>query len=655
MMQRDPRRRKILELTHAGEFDGILFLEYRDTETGAEIGMRSAAINSAHREWSLARARDLSKDLCRLSELESLATLAAWPRDLSRMRKWPFLHQAEDAERLMGSRFLFVASEMRTGKSKIVVDATQFMFLEGRLDRVVVIAPAPVRDVWWDPDFGQVAQHRFLGLPTTATEYHARARAWSADLPPAFPKARRLEWFVSSYEWLIGENWKELKGFLGPRTMLVLDESSYVKGHSSQRTKACFELRKRCGYAVELNGTPIFHSPMDLFSQANLLHPGILDCQFVGQFKARYAVREAVLKQGKPMMSPWPKMVDGKKVEVPIERVVGWTNLEDLADRLAPHTVRRLQADCLDLPPKLDPVTFTRPMGAVDWKAYKEMRDGLVSMLEDGTVATAPSAGVKFMRLAQICAGFVGGVEAAVAEPEEEPNWIVEDDSDDLVGALDLRDMGLPFELAEYGREEFERDRFGQTSDDYRETKIKPRPKKIRWLGRAKLDFLLEYMAERLEGEPGFKLVAWCRFRPELGRALEEVRAKFPSVQCAEIRGGQGRAERRAALALLKPETAPEGPVLVLGTIGTGSFGLDFTASHTSLTLTPSYSPGRTAQYGDRVYGPGQTEPVAYVNVIATGPKGQKTVEHAVVAARMAGEDVANWTTARWVTALREE
>ena len=71
--------------------------------------------------------------------------------------------------------------------------------------------------------------------------------------------------------------------------------------------------------------------------------------------------------------------------------------------------------------------------------------------------------------------------------------------------------------------------------------------------------------------------------------------------------------------------------------------------------MSEVYSPGKMAQTLDRVYGPGMTTPVAYYSIVAVGPRGQRTVDHDVLAARLAGEDVAQRTAAAWVRALIEE
>src|SRR5690606_13571541 len=118
-------------------------------------------------------------------------------------------------------------------------------------------------------------------------------------------------------------------------TMLVLDESSAVKSHRAQQTKACLQLRRRCGRVLLLNGTPIANSPGDMFSQGEMMSKNVLSCASWIHYRARYAVMKKV-------------MIRGALQDV----IGGWQNLEDLQQRFAPYVIRRLKKDCLDLPEK---------------------------------------------------------------------------------------------------------------------------------------------------------------------------------------------------------------------------------------------------------------------------------------------------------------
>lgn len=575
--------------------------------------------------------------------------------DFSRCRLTPFQHQREDVAWLLDRPYAFIASEMRTGKTKIVIDAAQFLFGAGRIDKVIVVAPAPVRDVWFDQKLGEIAKHSWLDVPAQVVEFHSRIRTWMHAPERTEPK---LTWYVTNFEFLRSRNrLLQLMPVTGPKTLLVLDESSFVKNHASEQTKACVQLRKRCGRVVLLNGTPIFHNPLDLFSQGNLLHPSILQCPYVTLFKARYAVQAPVLSHGgKPLTKVVGHGLRAK--EIVIQQTVGWTNLDDLQRRFSPVTVRRLQSDCLDLPPKLDPVTLTATMEPATWKAYRDMRDELVVWLGD-QVSISATAAVKVMRLSQITSGFLSGIENANVEPIDDGLLDSIFESRPSAGCIDNHEE-FDHWLHELKGESVASDVAGmiqslESDKAQGDSGAQAVDKFVQEIGREKIDVLLWFIEQQLESDPNLHLVVWTRFRSELFRVVEAVRGRFPQFTVGKIHGSQKRSERLEALALLKPETSPVGPVFVAGVEGTGSFGLDMTAAHTCVTMSCGYSPGRAAQTLDRVYGPNQKHPIAYFNIVAVGPKGQRTIDHDILLARLEGEDVATRTASAWVAKLRDE
>ena len=230
------------------------------------------------------------------------------------------------------------------------------------------------------------------------------------------------------------------------------------------------------------------------------------------------------------------------------KQIIAFQNLEDLQNRFKPFVLRRLKKDCLDLPEVMPPVTLTVPMDETTWKPYKAMRDDMVSWLSDTTVSVASQAIVKSMRLAQITSGFLGGVEEQL--------------SDDL---------------------------------DENSEQITKSISTIEEVGREKLDFTLNWIKDLLEVDPNLKLLVWCRFIPELGRFLREVKKVFPKTQIGcvagkPLLGKTKKEEREDAMRLLDPRTAPIGSVIVGGTFGTGGLGHNFTACHTTMTMSGDYS-----------------------------------------------------------------
>jgi hypothetical protein len=501
----------------------------------------------------------------------------------------PFAHQVIGVQRLSDAPFLGLFDEMGAGKTKQVIDAAQVLYGRGEIGHVIVVAPASVRAVWADPDpeIGELAKHLWCETPAVVTEYHARVRRWLSG-----PEARHpLEWLVTNYDFVRdGERRDYLASLGGPRTLLVLDESSAVKNHRAIQTRACYAVRKTCGRVWLLNGTPVAHNPLDMYAQGQLLSPKILDVKSFFHFRARYAI-----------MGGWRQ-----------KQIIGWQNLEDLQRRFAPHVLRRLKTDCLDLPPKLPAVTLTVSLAPETWAVYREMRDEMVAWLGQQTVSVAAQAGVKAMRLAQITSGFLGGIQ------EERPCSCDGEGECSRCGSTGVVTIGKP-------------------------------PVEI---GREKLDLFLGWLNERLTDEPGFKVLVWCRFRAEVERLL----GALPDVvERGAIWGGQSREERGLTLRLLSPGSAPAGPVVVVGTPASGSMGLNLAAASAVVYVSNDHSLKTRLQSEDRVHRPGQTRAVSYFDVMATGPRGQRTIDHAVIKALREKQDLATWTCSAWVSALKDD
>lgn len=79
------------------------------------------------------------------------------------------------------------------------------------------------------------------------------------------------------------------------KSFIVADESIFIKNEETKRFKRLCELRKKCEYALILNGTPLTKNEWDLYNQMEFLSPLILKMnreQFLNTFFKKITYRK---------------------------------------------------------------------------------------------------------------------------------------------------------------------------------------------------------------------------------------------------------------------------------------------------------------------------------------------------------------------------
>lgn len=277
------------------------------------------------------------------------------------------------------------------------------------------------------------------------------------------------------------------------------------------------------------------------------------------------------------------------------KQIVGYTNEEEYARRTAPYVLTEDGGD--DFARVAPPVytTIDARLTPETWKVYADLRDDFLAYLGDGT-ATALQAGVRAMRLAQVVNGFVGGVEWAEV---------------DLLDPLDTRST-------------------------MRST--------VQELDREKLDALIGYLTD--VGCPS-KVLIFTRFRPDVERTVRVLTETFPNHRVVPLYGGQTPEAQDEAKRLLAPGGDAR-PAIVVANAQSGGAGLNLTAAALCIFLANDHSLKNRRQAEGRIDRAGQTGRVTFVDIIASGPAGQSTVDRAIVSALRKKEDLAQWSIEAW-------
>jgi SNF2 family DNA or RNA helicase len=282
-----------------------------------------------------------------------------------------------------------LAMEMGTGKSRTAIDIIQ----NDEPGPVLVVCPKAVVATW--PH--EVAKHAAEPWPVLAlrdgtvgkraqdaAQWLSRHRGRRSMIVCNYDAIHRAPMIsmVRAHQW----------------AAIVCDESQRIKSAGGRQSRTLASVAHKARRRLCLTGTPIPHSPLDLYGQFRFQNPTILGTSYT-RFRARYAVSHPQFPS----------------------QIRQWLRLDELAEIFDRHAYRVLARDVLDLPEKIDivrPVT----LGPRARRMYESMRDEFVAEIETAggpEAITASNALVKLMRLQQITGG-------ALPHPESGESTIID-------------------------------------------------------------------------------------------------------------------------------------------------------------------------------------------------------------------------------------
>lgn len=317
--------------------------------------------------------------------------------------KKPYTHQLAALAKMQGKEDFALLMEMRTGKTKVLLDDYGRLELQSALN-LFVIAPGGVYRTWK----AACADHLSTDLQKRALIHvwqSGSTKKVIAERSSFLNQRNSPRILLMNVEALssVEEARKFAMAFLsqGP-CMLAIDESTIIKNHSSKRTKFInSKLAPLAAYRRILSGLPTPLSPLDLYSQFEFLDWKILRQRSFYGFRNRYAIVRRVSFGGR---------------EVPL--VVGFQNVEELSKLIEPHSFRTRLEECYDLPAK---VYMTREVSltAEQKRLYDEMKNFATAKLAEDTHVTATIVIAQIMRLHQILCGHTRDEDGKVHEIAE--------------------------------------------------------------------------------------------------------------------------------------------------------------------------------------------------------------------------------------------
>lgn len=252
--------------------------------------------------------------------------------DLFPYKRQPMEHQRKGFLLSRDRESFALLMEQGTGKTKVTLDTAQWLFLEGKIEALIIVAwPNGVHRNWIEYE---IPEDVFLPFKADfwSSNWKSKSRQKAyRDLIEKTPKDHlrifsfNVEAFVSpGAQALILELLEKFK------TLLVIDQSASIKNHSANRSKFLIEeAAPLAKYRRILDGQPVAEGGHELFSQFKFLDQNIIGHDTWTGFKNEFCETGY------------------------FREISGYKNLEELHRRIDGYCYRALADDCLDLPPRV--------------------------------------------------------------------------------------------------------------------------------------------------------------------------------------------------------------------------------------------------------------------------------------------------------------
>jgi SNF2 family DNA or RNA helicase len=372
----------------------------------------------------------------------------------------PYEHQATVLEDTKDREYFALFWEMGLGKSKTLIDNILHLHNQGRINRVLILAPKGVYLNWcWN----ELPKHIPKEYDCTVAYWRAnwnKQERHRANYMLREGETEQLRIFVMNIEAIrttraLNFAWRFVQG---GDSIVVLDESTAIKNPKSKTSINAHKLARLCKYTRIASGTPLTNDPLDIYSQALFLDPKAIPFNSFYTFKHYFA--------------KWHQIEAGNRKW---EKCVGYQNLEELQELIAKFSSRLTKVECLDLPDKIFEPHYVEHT-AEQKRIYKQMKTEALVEFENNELVSSTSMLQTIMKLHQINCGHVktddGGVINIDSNRISELTYLLQQLGNEkvIIWAHFKKDFELIGDMlrTHYGPDSFECF-FGDVSDSARE------------------------------------------------------------------------------------------------------------------------------------------------------------------------------------------
>lgn len=312
------------------------------------------------------------------------------------------------------------------------------MFDSFDVSKVLVIGPLRVCRSVWPEERTKWDGLDFLKMSVMVGSAKQREAALRTPADVYVVNRENLKWLT---------DYLEKRGIPWPFDMVVIDELSSFKNHTSLRWKALRKVRPQIKRMVGLTGTPASNGLLDLWAETFLIDKGIRLGRFIGRF------REAYFKPAG--MNPYTGVVFNY---VPLPGAE-----EAIYSRIADIAVSMKALDYLDMPEQVT-VNHYVDMDEAERDLYDEMRKGLLVEIGDDKIDAA-NAAVLSGKLLQMANGAIYNADREMR--------VIHDRKLEMLGDLIEQANGQNVLVAYWYQHDHERIRKYLTEQGYKPKDIK--------------------------------------------------------------------------------------------------------------------------------------------------------------------------------------
>lgn len=306
----------------------------------------------------------------------------------------PWDHQQEAYDFAFDKSAVALFMDMGTGKSKVVID----LIMNRGHQKTLVVCPKRVIKVWpkqvedHADGLNVVALNKGTGV-TKALEI----KNYKGPFPVVFVANYDIIWRNSMISTLLNY------GF----DFVVLDESHRIKKPGGKASFFCKRLGVITPYKAILTGTPMPHSPLDVYGQYRFLAPHVFGTRF-DKMESRY-VRKGGYKN---------------------RENVEYINQEELSNKMY-SIAYRVTNDVLNIPDVIPDQIFDVDMPPDTRRIYNMVKKHSVIPTEGGLVAINNTL-TQYLRMHQLTSGIGQDFEGNTIELDTAKSEMLEDILEDL-------------------------------------------------------------------------------------------------------------------------------------------------------------------------------------------------------------------------------